>query len=52
MKGAGGKKYIIVLNKCDDIRRKNLAADLRKVLAQKGFADIFCMSLKQTSDVW
>lgn len=52
MKGVGEKKYIIVLNKCDDIHRKNLAADLRKVLVQKGFADVFCMSVKQTSAVW
>jgi probable selenium-dependent hydroxylase accessory protein YqeC len=52
MKGVGEKKYIIVLNKCDDIHRKTLAADLRKVLVQKGFADVFCMSVKQTSAVW
>ncbi len=52
MKGVGEKKYIIALNKCDDILRKELADALRCKLNSKGYHEVYCMALQYSDDVF
>lgn len=52
MKSVGSKKYIIALNKCDDIQRKNQAEELRSALIHRGYKNICCMALKYSEEVF
>ena len=52
LKGVGTKKYIIALNKCDDIYRKALASELKETLVHMGYRDVYCMALQVTDEIF